>query len=514
MADRYSLPIVSITVEPDHFFDYYEGIYVKGLKYDEGNGHITGLDANYWERGGQWERPMHIEFFNTSGDQLLTQDGRVRVHGATTRSYPQKSLRLYASDQYSQSNNFNYELFPGLCNAVDDHPVENFKTLVLRNSGNNWNLPMFRDIITQILVNHTTLDFSAYNPVVVFINGEYWGIHSLREYMDTQFLADHYKIDPANIVILERDGDLIAGAPGDESHYLDMLDYIANNNISNPKNYEFISTRMDIENYIDYQISEIYAGNKNWPFDNIKYWRYKTDEYQPDAPYGQDGRWRWLLFDLDTSFGFGGGGWSATFKDNQLLQAESAFLFRMLKSNSEFRIQFINRFADHLNTSFKPQHVISVLDDLQMTLDSDMPEYIRRWNTMKNSKDYWEQNVDAMRNFARRRPDQLRRYIQENYDLPGTAVLTLVTDSSKGYIRVNSIDITPDTPGVIDANEWSGIYFKGIPITLSAIPKPGYKFTGWEGIEQANSEVILELRKDLTLKANFIHSGQDAPSEE
>jgi hypothetical protein len=441
---------------------------------------------------------------------MLAQDGGVRVHGATTRSYPQKSLRLYADDQYGQSDNFSYELFPGLRDAVDDHPITKFNTLVLRNSGNNWNLPMFRDIITQILVSHTTLDFSAYNLVIVFINGEYWGIHSLREYMDPQFLADHYKIDPTNIVILERDGDLIVGTPGDEAHYLDMLDYISNNYISKTENYEFISTRMDIENYIDYQISEIYAGNKNWPFDNIKYWRYKTDEYQPDAPYGQDGRWRWILFDLDTSFGFGYGGWSATYKDNQLLQAESAFLFRMLKANSEFRIQFINRFADHLNTSFEPQHVISVLDDLQTAVDPDIPEYIRRWSIMQNSMDYWEKNVDSMRDFARKRPDELRRYIQENYDLSGTAELTLKTDTYKGYIRINSINITKDTPGVIRVDEWSGTYFKGIPIRLSAIPNPGFKFNGWEGIERSDPELILELDGDIILKANF-SSSQDTP---
>jgi hypothetical protein len=321
-----------------------------------------------------------------------------------------------------------------------------------------------------------------------------------------QYLANHYKIDPENVVMLERNGEIIVGSPGDESHYLNMLDYIANKNISKQENYAYVKDRMDIENYIDYQISEIYAGNKNWPFDNIKYWRYKTDAYQPDAPYGQDGRWRWILFDLDTTFGFGYGGWSATYKDNQLLQAEAAFLFRMLVANSEFRIQFINRFADHLNTSFEPHRVKTVIDALQKAVNPYIPEYIRRWNIMGNSLEFWEDNVDAMRDFAQRRPEQLRQYIQDNYDLTGTAQLTVKTDSQRGYIHINSFDITSDTPGVVDPSHWSGIYFKGIPIKLTAIPLPGYKFIGWEEIGSSDPEITLELDKNLLVTAVFSES--------
>jgi len=509
MAKRYNLPIVSINVDPEHFFDYDQGIYVIGRVYDESYGQqIRNFSANYWESGSQWERPMHIEFFNLSGRRFLAQDGGVRIHGATTSTYPQKSLRLYADDWYGEMDNFDYELFPGMRDSVQRNTISDFKTLVLRNSGNNWNLPIFRDAITQALVSHTTLDSLAYRPVIVFLNGEYWGIYNLRERLDTYYLASHYQIDQHQTVILENSGLLVEGETGDEAHYQAMLDYIHENGIQDPEHYSYISTQMDIDNFIDYQISEIYAGNKNWPFDNIKFWRYKTETYQPDAPYGQDGRWRWILFDLDNTFGFGYGGWSESFQDNQLLQAKSAFLFRSLTGNSEFRRQFINRFADHLNTSFTPHRVISTIDEMQTAINPDMPEHIRRWNIMANSMDVWEKNVDVMRIFARKRPDDVRGHILDYFDLPGTAVITLLTDSTKGHIRINSIDITSDTPGVMDRNEWSGTYFKGIPVNLSAIPKPGYQFAGWEGIEQSDPDVDLILNENLTLRANFIPAGK------
>ena len=113
-----------------------------------------------------------------------------------------------------------------------------------------------------------------------------------------------------------------------------------------------------------------------------------------------------------------------------------------------------------------------------------------------------------MRNFSRNRPDFVRQHMIDHFDLPGTATVTLLTDSAKGYIRINSIDITSDTPGVMDADEWSGIYFKGIPINLSAIPNPGYQFAGWEGIDQSSPDLQLSLDNDLKLTANFIPEGE------
>ena len=504
MAEHYSLPIVSINTDPDHFFDYDQGIYVMGRVYDESYGQeVRNFSANYWEHGGQWERPMHIEFFDPSGKLFLAQDGGVRIHGATTRTYPQKSLRLFANNWYSQLDFFNYELFPGLYDSVQDNPITDFKTLVLRNSGNNWNLPMFRDAMMQALVSHTSLDTRAYRPVIVFLNGEYWGIHSLRENLDAHFLAAHYQIDPHQTVILEKKGQLNHGEPGDEAHYQALLDYIFNNDINNPEHYSYVATQMDIDNYIDYQISEIYAGNTRWPHDNIKFWRYKTNAYQPDAPYGQDGRWRWLLFDLDNGFGYGGE--SNSFQDNTLLQADGIFLFRsLIRGNSEFRRQFINRFADHLNTSFTPQRVISIIDEMQATITPEMPEHIHRWHIMEGSMDVWDKNVDVMRTFVRQRPFYVRTHILDYFDLTGTTVITLLTDNTKGHIRINSIDITTDTPGVMDADEWSGTYFEGIPISLSAIPKPGFQFAGWEGIDQSDPDVDLILNENLTLTAKFI----------
>jgi len=501
ITKRYTLPIISITTDSDHFFDHDQGIYVIGRAYDTYDGQFDYLETNYNQHGGQWERPAHIEFFDTSGEQSLSQDSGVRIHGSSIRNYPQKSLRLIADDWYGQWDNFENKFFPGLYDTVGDDPITQFKTLLLRNSGNNSAYPMFRDNIMHTLISHTSLDTLAYHPVLGFLNGEYWGIYNMRENLDEYYLAAHYHIEPDQVVIMERNSQLSFGEPDDTFYYQALLKYIRDNDIKDPEHYYYVTTQIDIDNFIDYQIAEIYSANRNCPWDNNKYWRYKTDTYQPYAPHGQDGRWRWLLFDLDTGFGYGE---SASFQNDTLLKATGEFLIRSLFENSEFRTQFINRFADHLNTSFTPQRVTSIIDAMQAAINPEMPEHIDRWRVMEDSMDVWDKNVDIMRTFVSQRPVYVRLHILDYFSLAGTTDITLLTDSAKGHIRINSIDITTDTPGVIDADDWSGTYFKGVPISLSAIPNTGFQFAGWIGIDLPDSEVNLILNEDLTLTANFI----------
>ena len=472
---------------------------------------VQAHTANYFHKGGQWERPVSIEYFDPSGNRLVAQNGGVRINGAYARSFRQKALRLYADDWYGGSDRFTLEFFPGLKDSVESKPIVNFKTLILRNSGHDQDFSMFKDVMIQTLVKHTSLDTQAYRPVIVFLNGEYWGIHDLQERLDANYLAAHYQVDPNKVVILTGNSRLNTGEAGDEAHYQALLDYIGSHRITDPQVYSYVATQMDIENYIDYLSTEIFIGNGDWPHNNIKYWRYKTDAYHPDAPYGQDGRWRWILFDTEASFDIFADGQIADkhktlerilFKSEKL--EWSVFLMRSLLENSDFRTRFINRFADHLNTTFTPERVISIIDEMQAAIAPEMPEHIRRWRTMEDSMVVWRRNVDKMRTFAQLQPDFVRQHIVDNFGLSGTAMITLLTDSTRGHIRINTLDIQSDTPGVADAENWSGTYFEGVPITLSAIPNPGYQFAGWEGVELSNPDISLTLTESITLRANFI----------
>ncbi len=399
-----------------------------------------------------------------------------------------------------------YELFPGLQNRIENSPILQFDNFLLLNSGNDWSSTLFRDSLMQSLVSHTKLDTMAYRPVVVFLNGEYWGIYNMRQRLDEYYLASTYHLDPDQVVILRYYHDLFRGNLEDKDHYRAMLKFIGENDLKDQQTYETIQTQMDTDNFIDYIASEIYFANTDWPLNNIRYWRYKTEAYNPDALPGQDGRWRWMLFDTDAGFGLLDK--NGMYDHNTLELAEDpvtsiGFIFSSLLKNEAFKFQFINTLADHLNTSFEEQRVLDRIDQMQDELKPQMEEQIRRWRTMDDSIHVWEENVENLREFARIRPDILRQQIIKRFGLPGTATLTLQTDSSKGHIQVNSISITRDTPGVVDPANWRGIYFQDVPVNITAVPGPGYQFSGWGGVDQDQSSITLNLKEDLTLRANF-----------
>jgi hypothetical protein len=498
LVGKYALPVVSLTTDPANLLDYEFGIYTPGRIHDL----MGGLMGNYKMKGVEWERPASFEYYNEFQQQLANQNIGFRINGATTRSYPQKSLRLYASDIYDEEDDFINIYFPAHGSNFEGQMITSFKNLILRNSGNDQSFPFYRDNLLPILLSHTSQDVHMFRPVNVFLNGEYWGIYNLREYLNEEFLAARHELDPQKIVVLENNGQLLVGNKEDGKHYQEMLKFIIENEIKDQKNFDYLNTLMDMENFIDYQIGQIYSRNENWPFDNIKYWRYKTDTMQLMDLDGQDGRWRWLLHDLDTAFGVKGGAESAQF--NTLVKAEGEFLFRSLLNNEQFRTDFINRFADHLNTSFLATRVISVIDAMESEIAHDLPAQLNRWVILNGSLDAWESNVQVMRDFAVKRPDYLRQHIIDRFGLPGTAELTITHNGSQGSVQINSIDLSNNTPGIEDDENWTGVYFEGIPIKLSATPKPGYEFVGWEGINKTTPSVSIILNENITIRAVFI----------
>lgn len=502
---RYSLPVISLSIPEDALFDYEAGIYVAGTDFDSWrmaypNAPLGCCPVANWQKDTEYA--AHIELFETSeAPAALSQGVGVRIHGRSSRAYPFKSLRLYARSEYGESE-FNYPIFPDL-------PYTNYKRLLLRNSGGDNGITMLRDATIQTMVSHLNFDTQAYRPALVFINGEYWGIHNIRERYDKYYLSQVYDVDPENIDLLEGSGEV---EEGDALHYQDMLSYIAANGVQENPHYETIQTRMDVENYIDYQIAQIYIRNRDWPGSNITYWRNRTTPYDPGAPYGQDGRWRWMLYDTDSGF---------RQPDHNTLTAvstgsqTSTFLFRSLLENESFKIDFINRFADLLNTTFLPARIIPIIEATSQHIAPEIPEHITRWQRPP-SVFAWNQNVTVLVNFANQRPAYQRQHLRDRFGLAGEFSLTVdVSDAVQGYVRVNTLNILPSTVGINEnPYPWTGIYFQGVPLELEAIALPGYRFAGWSGLPEGTPALtILDVTGEtaVSLTAHFVEDDQSGP---
>ena len=492
---RFTLPVIAISTTEDHLFDYHKGIYTPGIDFDRwrqnnpGRHADGGRPANYHRRGVEWEYPAHFAFWDsTSVYPDLNQDIGFRIHGGWSRSDPMKSLRIYARSDYGIPA-LEYPIFP-------DQDYSSYKRIILRNSGNDYHYTLFRDALIQETVKHMNFETHACRPSVVFINGEYWGIHNIRERYDKHYFFRVFGIDHDSLDYLT---DRYTVKEGDDRHYRETLRYIEDNGLQESEHYEYIQTRIDTENFIDYQIANIYSDNTDWPGNNVDYFRKRTTSFQPDASCGHDGRWRWVAYDMDFGFGLywappdhntlefatraGGTGWPNP--------DWSTFLLRSFLTNDDFRNEFISRFADLLNTAFLPERINLLINRYKNVLEPSFPEHIVRWKT-PSSMHSWNQHINLMRNFAEVRGAHQWNHLMQYFGLADTVSVTVdVSDPGHGHIRINTIDILPSTPGVSEsAYPWTGRYFGGVPVRIEAVAREGYRFSHWEGPENSGSPVL------------------------
>lgn len=395
---KYHFPVISLTTDSNNFFNYDTGIYVPGVHWDSIDPYWTG---NYFINDDTWERLAHFEFFTDSGFRVINQDVGVCIHGKSTRNAPQKTLRMYARSEYENS----YLNYPFMRNNPGQ---DTYKRLLLRTVYSDGMFTVFKDEMTHDLVKHLNLDLQYYSPAVVFVNGEYWGLQVIRDRIDKYYVGLKYDINPDSIDLLEYNAEVIEGSNVD---YLEMIDFIENNDLSVTENYEYITTRMDIDNFIDYNIVEIYFGNYDWPGSNIKFWRKQE----------AGAKWRWIMFDLDFCYH------DFTFDHLKFVTYEgdtsyqnpswATFLLRNLLKSEEFKGQFINRFAELLNTTFQRDTVINKIDEFEALYNPGIEPLMQRWNFPPSVED-WHGSVNyVLRRYALERPCYMQNFILEYFNL-------------------------------------------------------------------------------------------------
>jgi len=403
IATRYSMPLISIVTDSVNLFDFYNGIYVPGANSDTSNPHWSG---NYHMHGIEWERPAHLEFFTNTGHLEFSQNFGIRIHGGNTRGAPQKSLRIYAHSEYGKST-LDYQLFPDL-------PFTSYKRFLLQTTFGYWISTIFRDdIIHEVAKDYTS--GMATRPCIVFINGEYWGIQKIREYIDKHYIETHFDVQGDSIDLIE--GCWNKTIEGSNLEYLALLDYIEQNDLAEQDNYNYVKSKIEINNYIDYMIIETYFANHDWPMGNIMWWKEHTI----------DAKWRWLLYDLDS--GFNNPGYNmfehATLEGgiNWPNPDASTFLFRNLLKNDEFSDQFISRYFQLMEDVLHKENIIEQINHFQGLYEMEIEEHSKRW--VYFSMQGWLDDLNERRDFALVRPQYVEAQMIDFFNLNQKSGLTV-----------------------------------------------------------------------------------------
>lgn len=468
------VPVLSLTTDPAGLFDRETGIYVRG---PEAGGGFPYMGANFWK---DWEREVHLEFFEPDGTLGFAGGAGIKIFGAWSRGYPQKSLSVFARGAYGMGV-FEHPIFPEL-------PLDKYEAFVLRNSGQDWTHTLFRDAFIQSLMDGTGLDRQAYRPALLYINGVFWGIHNLREKINEHFIAGHHDVEPDNIDLIERDEFVIHG---DDRHYRRMSTFVRNHDPAREVNYDSLMKMIDVDNFIDYTSLFFYTMNYDWPWNNVKAWR----------PRRPDGRWRWISYDFDYSFNRipRSAASRNIFEEIRSQNNVTVDLFYRLLRNDRSRSAFLNRFADHLNTRFSAPYVLAQIERFADRVRPLIPMHADRWRGSHSGPDWqgnaigslseWKEHVQLLRDYAVRRAPVMRDHLVQEIGLPrGTGTVRLDAEPrDAGRIRINTI-IPDDLP-------WSGVYFGDVPVTLTAVPNPGYRFSGWSmrgGLEGNPTQLAFE----------------------
>jgi hypothetical protein len=374
---EYMVPVISLVTEEENLFDEETGIYVKG-EHD-----------NFTQRGKKWERAVHMEMIDNSGTPVFSQHAGMRIHGRGTRYGNQKSFRLYAREEYGE-NTFNYPFF-------DDKPeLHSYRTLLLRAS-KGWSRTLFKDDLCHSIVQEMGLDHCATQTVVVFLNGEYWGIYSLRERHDKYYVENNYKLDPEQIDIIELDPMNLEVKAGTIDRYEELIENLEQHD---PMDVNYLSTLeewFDLEKLMDFYIAHFYLANADFPQNNFEMWRLQ----------GDSGQWHFFFYDLD-------GTMSRTYSDQFLsyhnsyndqyqYQEHSTVVFGSLLKNREFRALFMERYKHHLETTFAPSRILTLIKEYEALYEPLAAEHIYRWNEPADMLS-WYHNVDMLKSFAAQRP--------------------------------------------------------------------------------------------------------------
>jgi hypothetical protein len=312
-------------------------------------------------------------------------------------------------------------------------------------------------------------------PTVLFLNGEPWGLYQIRERIDEDFLEDQYLITDADFLD-SPESAIRETLMGDRQHWDHLMAFVETHDLSDPAAYAYVESQVNLKNFIDYTIIQIYSANTDWPAHNVYLFR-------PRVP---GGRWHWLFWDSDN--GFGADSYSQVDTDmiSHLLDynhpetgGRDVMLFRKLLQNPVFRSDFLSRAATLLDTVLAPNAVIGHVDRLAADIAPDIEYETYRWPGPTD----WHANVQQLREFAAQRPTYVRQHLAARLGLNGTTALNVEPPlEGSGQISLDGA-ILPKLPVQRHV-------FQNVPLRITAIPARGYRFDRWEPPELGQAAVL------------------------
>lgn len=470
--ENISLPVVSIAIDNKYLYDDQIGIYVIGTD-DEGNPNPPKdrTKTNFYQ---PWLRPAGIELIKNGKSQFSENVG-LKIHGDGSRPRPQKSFDIYAKSKYG-SKSIKYPLFRYKPN------ITKVKSFILRKS-----TPQnpFRDGLCQSIIKENfKVGYQSFEPTVIFLNGQYWGILNIREKENEDYFAANYHVDPDNLDILvtTNEQNTYEIKSGTDKDYRTLIQFMDTHDSNDPLFANYITSSIDFNSYLDFFIIKNFFNDRDWMARNVKFWKEQKTE----------SRWKYVVYDFDSALGSPA---QNTFEFS--LAAEDAAthypywmrLFHIrIMNNDLLRQKFISRYTTHLNISFRSDKMLHIADQIIQEVSPEISRHFKKWPTARSYAD----DMNTRYNFLKVRTNYVRQHLATWFGLTGNNNLHIET-SGNGKVYIDDIKI----PVTFD-----GTYFDNTIVTLKAVADQNHSFSGWnDGVASETRE--LKLDNNVSLKAIF-----------
>lgn len=372
-------------------------------------------DANYMQKGREWERESYISVFNSDGSLSFEQGIGIRIRGVSSRHLPKKGLNLYARKSYDRASN---GFFP------DGFGAGYHESEISLSSGGNDPMTLTKDKTISLLTEKLDIATSNFgSPAILFINGEYWGEYLLSEKQDSYFFQRHFGIDPDNLVFI-KENIVEEGEESDLSLYEDLVNEVAETDASTAEGFQRLEELIDIDNVIDYYSVRIYGDyGIDWPHHNVGMWRVREPDIKKNPAEGNetdssnpynDGRWRMVNYDMNHELHINKV--SVNMIDIVLNGGDTFgpdWLFTALIKNDDFKARFKSRFMELLNTVYDPESAIPVFDSIVDEMRPLVPRGYHRWFGDYYPMSFFDEETESIRTFFRERPKIIAKYVEE-----------------------------------------------------------------------------------------------------
>lgn len=485
----FGLPIISLIVDSIGFFDPNKGISVYG----------NNPDGNYNFRGRLSERLVQMHVFDSLGNLTYETSAGVRIKGNGSRHSTMKSMRFIQRDIYPapQGNDSLFLMNYSLMRAAGHRPD-----------------CFGRDYLSQLFVQNLSFLKSKPKLHASYLNGEFWGLYDLRANVDEKYIEFLYDLPEKTSGIADHTYIVQTEERTDTLEFSNLTLFAENNDLTLPENFSYLEQRLDFKDFIHLNCSQIFLGNGDYPRTNNAWFNIQNGTVSS--------KWKNFFFDLDGGFGGDCDTILRTFNTlNYYLQTtssnwiKSTRLLRNLVNNPLFVEEFSNTMADLLNSSFRKEILVNKYNTYTNELEPNRHLQVERWGYPSNSETLterysetpslqkWDELNVALVDYFSSRQRYVYRHFMNRFLFADTARITIDNSAtSSGYIQINSLLLSTNTEG-FTSYPWNGLYFKGLPVNLTAYSKRGFRFDSWSN-GQTNANITVDLNSDSTITASFI----------